>query len=62
MFFITSLHLTSALDKDYFNKLRTQKVLSTDSITWEQFGPGNAGLKGAPKVYLWTETTQVEPN
>ena len=43
MFFITSLQLVSALDKDYFNKLKTQKVLSTDSITWEQFGPGSAG-------------------
>ena len=36
--------LFAQLDSPYFNKLKTERVVSEDDISWKQFGPGNAGF------------------
>lgn len=40
-FFFTAAH--AQLDTEYFNKLQTEKVISTDKLEWTQVGPGMAG-------------------
>ncbi|MDO6491055.1 MULTISPECIES: VPS10 domain-containing protein [unclassified Cellulophaga] len=37
------INISYAQNTAYFNKLRTEKVISTNSVNWVQFGPGMSG-------------------
>ncbi|WP_157961114.1 VPS10 domain-containing protein [Lutibacter citreus] len=41
--FFVSLCVNAQLDTEYFNKLQTERVSSTDKVEWRQVGPGMAG-------------------
>ena len=40
---LVSIHVAAQLDKEYFEKLRKEKVESSDALVWKQFGPGMSG-------------------
>lgn len=43
LFFFIGFNIYAQLDEAYFEKLRTEKVNSHNSVNWVQFGPGMAG-------------------
>ena len=40
---IISSTVSAQLNTEYFNKLQTEKVISSDNLVWKPFGPGMAG-------------------
>ena len=43
LFAIVPVTMSAQMDKNFFKKLQTEKITSSDCLKWKQFGPGMAG-------------------
>ena len=51
LFAIVPVTMSAQMDKNFFKKLQTEKITSSDCLKWKQFGPGMAGY--CEEFWIW---------